>query len=182
MLKLIIFAIASIGIIYISRVSLRDPHSHGFFRFFAFEFILALILLNVGYWFNNPFSAFQIVSWLLLFSSLFLAMHGFYVLHVIGKPKRRIEKIANLRFENTTTLVIVGAYKYIRHPLYSSLLLLGWGIFFKNLSLLSSILVLLTSVFPIATAKVEEAENLERFGPDYTVYMKTTKMFIPFLF
>ncbi len=94
------------------------------------------------------------------------------------KPKR----YANLGFENTTTLVIVGTYKYIRHPLYSSLLLLGWGIFFKNLSLLSSILVLVTSAFLIATAKVEETENLEKFGSDYAVYMKTTKMFIPFLF
>ena len=182
MFKLIIFAIVSVGIVFISRASLQYPHSHGFFRFFAFESIVALILLNVDYWFSNPFSALQIVSWLLLFPSLFLAVHGFYVLRVIGKPKRRIEETANLGFENTTTLVIVGTYKYIRHPLYSSLLLLGWGVFFKNLSLLSSILVLVTSAFLIATAKVEETENLEKFGSDYAVYMKTTKMFIPFLF
>lgn len=182
MFKLIIFAIVSVGIVFISRASLRYPHSHGFFRFFAFESIVALILLNVDYWFSNPFSALQIVSWLLLFSSLFLAVHGFYVLRVIGKPKRRIEETANLGFENTTTLVIVDTYKYIRHPLYSSLLFLGWGIFFKNLSLLSNILVLVTSAFLIATAKVEETENLEKFGSDYAVYMKTTKMFIPFLF
>jgi protein-S-isoprenylcysteine O-methyltransferase Ste14 len=40
----------------------------------------------------------------------------------------------------------------------------------------------MTSAFLIATAKVEETENLEKFGSDYAVYMKTTKMFIPFLF
>jgi protein-S-isoprenylcysteine O-methyltransferase Ste14 len=182
MFKLIIFAVVSVGIIYVSRTSLRDPRSHGFFRFFAFESILGLILLNIEHWYRNPFSTHQIVSWLLLFPSLFLAVHGFYLLRVIGKPKRRIEKTANLEFENTTTLVIVGTYKYIRHPLYSSLLLLGWGVFFKNLSLLSSILALITSAFLIATAKVEEAENLEKFGPHYAVYMKATKMFIPFLF
>ena len=183
MFKLIIFAIVSIGVVFISRASLRDPHSHGFFRFFAFESIVALILLNVDYWFSNPFSALQIVSWLLLFPSLFLAVHGFYLLCVIGKPKRETgEDTTNLGFEDTTTLVIVGVYKYIRHPLYSSLLLLGWGVFFKNLSLLSSILVLVTSAFLIATAKVEEMENLEKCVSDYAVYMKTTKMFIPFLF
>lgn len=125
MFKIIIFIVASLGIVFISRASLRDPHSHGFFRFFAFESILGLILLNIEHWFRSPFSAHQIVSWLLLFPSLILSVHGFYLLRVIGKPKHRIENTTTLGFENTTTLVIVGAYKYIRHPLYSSLLLLG---------------------------------------------------------
>jgi protein-S-isoprenylcysteine O-methyltransferase Ste14 len=31
-------------------------------------------------------------------------------------------------------------------------------------------------------AKAEEAENLQRFGDDYAAYMKTTTMFLPFLF
>ena len=91
----------------------------------------------------------------------------------MGKPKHGIE--------DTSVLVIKGIYKYIRHPLYSSLLLLGWGIFFKNLSLLSGGLVLATTAFLIATSLVEESENTRRFGADYTAYMKTTKRFIPFL-
>jgi len=55
-------------------------------------------------------------------------------------------------------------------------------VFFKDPSLLTSILVLATSAFLVATARVEEAENLQQFGADYAVYMKTTKVFIPFLF
>ena len=31
------------------------------------------------------------------------------------------------RFESTTTLVTAGAYRYIRHPLYESGLMLAWG-------------------------------------------------------
>jgi len=174
MLKLIIFAVVSSGIVFVSKASLRDPQVHGFFRFFAFESILVLILLNLEHWFSNPFSAFQIISWLLLLSSLILVAHGFRLLRMIGRPKGGIE--------NTATLVMRGAYKYIRHPLYTSLLLLGWGVFFKDPSLLGGILVMLTSTFLIATARVEEVENLRKFGADYTAYMKTTKMFIPFLF
>lgn len=173
MLKLIIFATVSAGIVFLSWRSLRKLHSHGFFRFFAFEFTLALILLNLEHWFYEPFSALQIVSWLLLLSSLILVVHGFYLLRVTGRPKGGIE--------NTTVLVKRGAYKYIRHPLYSSLLLLGWGVFFKDLSLLSITLVLVASAFLVATARVEEAENLQKFGAEYAAYMKTTKMFIPFL-
>jgi protein-S-isoprenylcysteine O-methyltransferase Ste14 len=174
MFKLILFVLASVGIVWFSWTSLHDRRSHGFFRFFAFESILALILLNVEHWFRDPFSAFQIVSWLLLFGSLFLAVHGFYLLRLIGRPEGS--------FENTTTLVRLGAYRHIRHPLYSSLLGLGWGVFFKDPSLLGGVLVLATSAFLIATAKAEEVENLHRFGADYAVYMKTTRMFIPFLF
>lgn len=164
----------SVGIVFVSWASLRHRHSHGFFRFFAFESILVLLLLNIEHWFRAPFSALQIVSWLLLLSSLILAVHGFYLLRMLGRPEGGIE--------NTSTLVMVGAYKYIRHPLYSSLLFFGWGVFFKEPSFLGGILVLAASAFLIATAKIEEAENLHKFGADYATYMKSTKMFIPFLF
>ena len=102
-----------------------------------------------------------------------MAGQGFYLLHELGKPKHGIE--------DTTVLVNRGIYKYIRHPLYSSLLILGWGIFFKNLSLLSGGLALATTAFSVATAMIEEAENVQRFGAEYKAYMKTTKRFIPFL-
>jgi len=174
MLKAIIFVVLSVGIVYVSWPSLHDPRSHGFYRFFAFEAILALILLNVDYWFVDPFTVFHVISWLLLLFSLIIAVHGFHLLRVIGRPKGN--------FEDTTHLVTLGAYKYIRHPLYSSLLLLGWGVFFKHPSLFSGLLVLVTSVSLVATAWVEEAENLQKFGADYATYMKKTKMFIPFLF
>ena len=89
MLKLIIFAIASVIIIWVSWAPLqvRDRRSHGFFRFFAWESIVALILLNVEYWFTEPFSMPQLISWLLLCASLFLVAHGVRLLRVIGKPR-----------------------------------------------------------------------------------------------
>ena len=83
--------------------------------------------------------------------------------------------------ENTTVLIKRGSYKCIRHPLYSSLLLFGWGVFFKNPSLLSALLVVVASAFLVATARVEEMENVRKFGDDYVSYMKETKMFIPFI-
>ena len=173
-IELAIFLVVSIWITVFSWKSLKQPRSHGFFRFFVFEFILVLLFLNIDYWFREPFSILQIISWILLVSSLALAIHGFYLLHQIGKPASGIE--------DTTTLVINGAYKYIRHPLYSSLLLFAWGAFCKDFSILSLILVLIASIFIILTAKFEETENLARFGDDYAKYIKKTKMFIPFLF
>ncbi|MBN2463235.1 MAG: DUF1295 domain-containing protein [Dehalococcoidia bacterium] len=173
-IKLFILAVVSVGIFVVSWQSLRNPRSHGFYRFFAFESILILILLNLEHWLSDPFSAYQIVSWFLLLCSIVLAAHGFYLLYAIGKPKSGIE--------STTTLVLVGAFKYIRHPLYSSLLFLVWGVFFKDVSILGGVLTAAATAFLIVTAKLEEVENIRKFGAEYAAYMKSTRMFIPFLF
>ena len=183
MLKTFLFVVASAGIVYISRASLRNPRSHGFCRFFAWEAILALFLLNVQYWFWNPFSLQQILSWIFLIASAFLVVHAVHLLRHIGKPtEQRSEDEASIGFKKTTQLVVVGAYKYIRHPMYSSLLFLTWGVLFKDISWLSGIFALAATVFLVATAKAEEAENIRFFGTSYQTYIKQTKMFIPFLF
>ena len=183
MLKLIIFIVASAGLVYVSRASLRVPRSHGFYRFFAWEFIIVLVLLNLERWFRNPFSIYQVISWLLLIVSIFLVVHGVHLLRTTGKPdEKRIENVPMIGIEKTTTLVTIGAFKYIRHPLYSSLLFGAWGVFFKGPSWLTGTLALTATILLFATAKVEEAENTRFFGAAYQTYMKQTKMFIPFLF
>ena len=156
--------------------------SHGFFRLFAWESILAMILLSLESWFRDPFSLYQIISWLLLIISTVLVVQGAHHLRAFGKPDSTRQDGRLMGIEKTTALVTLGAYKYIRHPLYSSLLCLGWGVFFKNLSWITATLATMTTAFLIATAKMEEAENIRFFGPDYAAYMKQTKMFIPFIF
>ncbi len=174
LVKLIIFVVANAGILFVSWKPLSNPRSHGFYRFFAFESTLVLILMNLENWFTDPFSAHQIVSWLLLLASFILVVHGIYLLRVLGRPKSGIE--------STTMLVIVGAYKYIRHPLYSSLLFLSWGVFCKAPSIPGGILAVVATAFLVATGRIEESENVQKFGVEYTGYMKKTRMFIPFLF
>lgn len=174
MIKPLVFAAISFGLILISLPSLRRPRSHGFYRFFAFEFLTALILLNLESWFRNPVSVRQIVSWVLLLGSLFLALEGFRLLRTAGQPTDGIE--------STTRLIRTGIYKYVRHPLYSSLFLLGWGIFVKAPSILGLVLVHGAMFSLFATARAEEKENLQKFGDEYASYMKTTKKFIPYLF
>jgi protein-S-isoprenylcysteine O-methyltransferase Ste14 len=181
MLRFIIFIGASTGILYVSWESLHNPRSHGFYRLFAWEAIVALILLNFEYWFNDPFSVQQIVSWLLLILSLFLVVHGIKLLHIAGRPDNKRNDMTLIGVEKTTKLVTVGAFKYIRHPLYSSLLFLAWGVFFKAPSWAGGGLTMTATLFLLITAKVEEIENKHFFGSAYQAYMKQTKMFIPFI-
>jgi protein-S-isoprenylcysteine O-methyltransferase Ste14 len=174
MSKIIIFLLVSLIITKFSWPTLFALHKHGFYRFFAFEFFLILILVNSTFWFYHPLSFFQIISWLLLVVALVLFSYGFDSLRRHGKP------ISNI--ETTTSLVTSGIYKYIRHPLYSSLLFFSAGCFFKNASLLATSLFFVVIVFFYATARTEEKENLIKFGNDYAVYIKGTEMFIPFVF
>ena len=182
MLGQAIFLLGSVGLIILSRHALTDPSSHGFPRFFAFEAILVLVILNAPKWLIEPFSLPQVVSWALLLVSAFLAMHAFWVLNSIGAPDRTIPD-ANLQtFEKTTNLVTVGPYSYIRHPLYTSLLCLAWGIFLKGIDLVTILLVIIASLTLFLTAVYEERENLRKFGDEYVAYMQHTKRFIPYIF
>lgn len=140
---------------------------------------MLLVLLNHPYWFVDPFSLSHLFSWSLLGASIFFVMHSFLMLKRRGGRAGREEMPENHSFENTVRVVEVGLYRYIRHPMYASLLFLGWGAFFKHVTLLNVILVLLVSAFLVVVAKVEERENIRFFGKHYLLYMERTKMFIP---
>ena len=183
MIQWIIFAVVSFPIIAISWTSLRQPGSHGFYRFFAWEAILALFLINMKFWFYKPFAWNQIVAWLLLIISIIPLAFGVHSLRTRGKPAKQREGDSSLlAFEKTTTLITTGIYQHIRHPLYCSLFLLTWGIFFKAPSWLGTILAVTATIFLIATAKADESECTRFFGAAYQEYMKQTKRFVPYIY
>jgi protein-S-isoprenylcysteine O-methyltransferase Ste14 len=176
------FVAGSLPLITVSWRSLRNPCSHGFYRFFAWETIWALFLLNAKFWFYKPLAWNQFIAWLLLLLSLVPLAFGVHSLRTSGKPtNQRQGDRSLLAFEKTTTLVTSGIYRYIRHPLYSSLLLLTWGIFFKSPSLLAAMLSGCSTLFLLLTAMADEAECIQFFGTPYTDYRKRTKMFVPYL-
>jgi protein-S-isoprenylcysteine O-methyltransferase Ste14 len=175
---IIVFVIATLGLAWLSRRSLLDPGTHGFYRFFAWDLDLALLLFNLPRWFVDPLSWHQVISWLLLLISLYLLITSLVQLRR-GKPDRSRKDEALLGLERTTSLVTTGLYRYIRHPMYSSLLFLAWGVFFKHPDLLNGLFALLASVFLFATARVEEREDIRFFGPAYAEYIQRSGMFLP---
>jgi protein-S-isoprenylcysteine O-methyltransferase Ste14 len=171
----IIFVITTILILLITwKFSIKAKRPHGIPRFVAFESILLIVLLNIHIWFENPLAWYQIVSWIFLVVSIPLAVQGAMLLRAVGKPRGD--------FENTTKLVEVGLYKYIRHPLYSSLFFLGAGAYFKNITMETSFLVVINSIALYITARIEEKEMITKFNDEYIRYMKKTKMFVPYIF
>ena len=158
------------------HILISDTHGRKFYRFFALEFLFLLILVNFGYWLRNPFTIFRMITWMILCSSFLLAGYGIYHLLEYGKP----QIIDNP--EATTDQATSGIYKYIRYPLYSSMIILGAVTLIKNPSLLATSLFSVGTVFLHATARIEEKENLLKFGEDYAEYMTRSSMFFSFLF
>ena len=156
-------------------LSIKHKRYHGIARFFSFESIFILVLLNYRVWFREPFSGTQIISWILLFSSIYFAVAGFLLLKEIGKPQGG-------NFENTSVIVRTGLYKYIRHPLYLSLFILGTGVMMKNPETLQLIAGGINLAALWLTARIEEKEMIARFGDEYRTYIKETRMFIPYIF
>lgn len=176
-----VFALLSVPIVWVSRRSLRYPRSHGFARFFAFEAILALIVLNAPYWFHRPLAVPQLGSWVLLSVSVLFVVWGFVLLRHLGGFRPAGEDTPAFEWEKTERLVTTGIYGHIRHPMYGSLLFLTWGAVLKSVTIGSLTLAMMASVALFATAKAEEAENLVRFGKEYAEYMERTRRFVPFL-
>lgn len=181
-LRSVVFVLATLFFTVLSRRALQNPHSHGFYRYFAFVGITGLVLYNQPVWFVEPFSGMQNLSWLLLGISIVLVVYGASLLIRFGGQSKRPASPENLSFENTQHLVVDGLYRYIRHPMYSSLLFLAWGAFLKRIDILTIVVVCLVTLAIYLTAKVEERENIAFWGEDYVKYKLRSRMFIPFIF
>lgn len=181
-LRLLVFGALTLYFIWVSRHALRSPQAHGFWRFFAWECIAALVLVNLPMWEHDPLSVRQIASWLLLIISPWLAIHAVLLLRRDGRPDARRTDAELLGFERTSRLVTHGAFRYIRHPMYTALLALAWGAYLKDVTPQSCALVAGASVFLLLTALRDEIECRTHFGADYANYMQRSKRFIPFVF
>ena len=109
-----------------------------------------------------------------------------HALHLLrrrgGQGAVRPDQAANFAFENTLNLVEQGPYLWIRHPMYAALLLFAWGLFWKRPELLGVVAAAVATLAMLATARVEERENLTTFGDAYRDYMRRTWRFIPWVF
>ncbi|MFC2124205.1 methyltransferase family protein [Bacteroidota bacterium] len=182
MYKLLVFFILSIPIIIISWRAILKPRSHGFYRFIGWECVLWLLIHNILYWFVDPFSISQIIAWICLIYSLILLIPGVILMKRLGKPKNNRGDSSLYTFEQTSELIDTGIFKYIRHPLYGSLIFLTWGTFLKNPRIDLLFISFIASMAFVITAKIEEKEIIAFFGEKYRKYMKRSKMFVPYIF
>ena len=71
-----------------------------------------------------------------------------------------------------------GLYKYVRHPIYISNILLIIGVIISSGSQLMLLNLLILSVYYFISAMIEEREIVKHY-PKYKSYKNETGMFIP---
>jgi protein-S-isoprenylcysteine O-methyltransferase Ste14 len=122
-------------------------------------------------------SGFLFLGWLFIDRAPVNVLVSTYV--TFSKAARRIP--IEERSGRTEPLVVKGPYQYVRHPLYSGVLLLflGWWLLLDLSFILVSTLLLLLW-FNFVVAPFEEKELRAMFGEDYEHYAKRVPRIIPF--
>ncbi len=77
-------------------------------------------------------------------------------------------------------MVAKGPYRFIRHPMYTGLILVSWAIVTGHFSLQRLIFVLILTAALIIKLHLEEEYLKKSFQP-YSEYIKRTKKLIPFI-
>jgi protein-S-isoprenylcysteine O-methyltransferase Ste14 len=85
------------------------------------------------------------------------------------------------RPKDDATLVVTGAYRLVRHPIYSGLtaMAFGWGMWVHGWLTLGYAL-LLFAFFDLKSRR-EERWLMEKF-PDYAAYQRRVRKLIPFVY
>ena len=182
MTELIVFLILSIPLLILSRRSILNPKKHGLYRFITWESALWIGIQNHQYQVGGGIDLRISAASILTMSSLALVISALVTMRRHGRISRQRKDETLFDFEKTTELVTSGLFRYIRHPMYTSLLCLIWGFFFRAPHMSLLIVALVGSLACYLAAVIEEQENLEFFGEQYREYMRRSKRFIPFLF
>jgi len=155
--------------------------------FFSLAYLVAVVLhipLQLGFQFPVRFvglllllSGLVLLAWLLRYRSPADILVSTYV--TFSKFARKRESLGK-RSGRTEPLVVKGPYRYVRHPLYSDvvLLVLGWWLLLDYSFLLISALLLLLW-FNFVVAPFEERELRALFGDDYARYAERVPKIIP---
>ena len=78
-------------------------------------------------------------------------------------------------------LVTSGPYRFIRHPIYASIIYFLWAGIFSNYSLLNAILGIAATLALMIRIYAEETLIIERY-PEYSEYAARTRRIIPLIF
>ena len=84
-----------------------------------------------------------------------------------------------LQIQNEHKIIIEGPYKYIRHPIYSAMMVWSIGIGLFTANILFIVLVLTFFVFFVARVPKEEKMMIDTFGDTYVQYKKSTGRYLP---
>ncbi len=84
------------------------------------------------------------------------------------------------KLKKDAQLITTGIYRFIRHPMYTSVIIMMLSILISSPTWIETILFILLLVVLILKARKEESLWMEH-TPSYIQYQKNTKLFIPYI-
>ncbi len=132
----------------------------------ACQFVLILLLATTTNWrdINLP-------ALLFLIASLLLAGWAIKVMHL-----GHFNILPTIK--SGAILITHGPYRYIRHPMYASLLLAGLGLLLISCNWLRLVAFFALWLVLYCKLRIEEKLLIDHF-PDYSHYQKQSRMLLP---
>ena len=144
-------------------------------RLLAFaQFGLIILAVFLSYYFkNNSSSIFKLTGIIIMFIGIVIG-----IISIINFAQLITPNPVPLKDSH---LITSGLYKYIRHPMYLSVMIsiLGCCIYFMSVISILSMFILF--IFFVYKVRFEESILKEKY-PSYIEYTKTTYRFIPFIY
>ena len=131
-----------------------------------FSAIFALII-------NTNIENIGITSWVLMFLSLLVGITA-----LVNMKISNLNIVPNLK--DNHILITNGIYNYIRHPMYTSVILLCLALLLTNLNTINILIILILIIDLHLKANFEEKLLTQRFS-NYKQYKTQTFRFLPFL-
>lgn len=139
-------------------------------------FVGTQLILFVAYLFRFSKIDFDVPHWLQLCGA-FISVIGITISVIsIVTLNRNISPFPTPK--QSAELIQIGIYKYIRHPIYSGILFFTFGFSLYSENTLRLLIFLALLILFRFKAGYEE-KLLQNKYPDYSVYKKTSGMFLP---
>lgn len=141
----------------------------GFFLFFC-------LVIRTGFG-KIPFQSIEAVHWMIGIGTLMVLKGA--ALNIIGRFQLGNNWANHIRIYENHSLVTGGLYRFVRHPLYSSIMLMlfGGSVVYRNWASFLAVVVIFIP-FMNYRAKQEEVLLRETF-PEYEDYAKRVGRFFP---
>ena len=160
----------------------RNVRSSGRFRFFAWRIVVIVVLILVlrhtgdGYVLSEPLFLIQpMLGWL---AALLTAIGVAYAIWARLALGRNWSGYPTQKEEHE--LVTNGPYAYVRHPIYTGIILALFGSALSGETIAIVLFLILSVTFLLRMPK-EERIMLMLFPSQYPEYRKRTKRLIPFV-
>ncbi len=159
----------------------------GSFHRLSYNLFAALhiaLVMALGWRLFGAIEAFQLAPWarnalligyVLGWAAFLWALKG-YDLGLLAGTKQIRERMREPLKPADEPLLIAGAHRYVRHPLYAGAFLILWGRISDEFDLATAAWA---SLYLVAGTFFEERKLLRLYGKEYADYRRSTPAFIP---